>query len=257
MINIQKTLDSFQPYVIGIRYIESVAVIDTVFKEGWVILENPKIVMTKGDESMNYYMVFSEHKNIGLDELLAHINKIIKFNIDRENKSDLLRAKVIELKEVFKKNSLARLKDLSFTFKEQSIDSDLDSVDNLLNDTQIEEEEVIEEEIIENEAPYQEKQWVEPNIENNIDNPATFLDEHGNPIELTEEEKEILEEEARGQRNLQRANKPNAKPKGVELPPRNQQIKQPIVNNNYSDSDSDCSCDENEACGICINSKSL
>lgn len=255
MTNIQKTLDSFQPYVIGIRYIESVAVIDTVFKEGWVILENPKIVMTKGDESMNYYMIFSEHKNIGLDELLAHINKIIKVNIDRENKSDLLRAKVIELKEVFKKNPLARLKDLTFTFKEQSLDSDLDSVDNLLNDTQIEEEEVIEEEIIENEAPYQENQWVEPTQQNNVDNPATFLDEHGNPIELTEEEKEILEEEARGQRNFQRVNKLKTNPKGVELPPRNQQIRQPIVNNDYSDSE--CSCDENEACGICIHSKSL
>jgi hypothetical protein len=33
MSNIQKTLDSLQPYVIGIRYLEGTPLVDVVFKE--------------------------------------------------------------------------------------------------------------------------------------------------------------------------------------------------------------------------------
>ena len=81
MSNIQKTLDSLQPYVIGIRYLEGTPLVDVVFKEGWAVQEDPKIKMMKGNEEMNYYMLFSEVKGIGLDELLGFVDKTIKLNI--------------------------------------------------------------------------------------------------------------------------------------------------------------------------------
>ena len=37
MSNIQKTLDSLQPYVIGIRYLEGTALVDVVFKDEQVL----------------------------------------------------------------------------------------------------------------------------------------------------------------------------------------------------------------------------
>ena len=81
MSNIQKTLDSLQPYVIGIRYLEGMPVVDVVFKPEWSVQEDPRIKMMKGNDEVNYYMLFSEVKGIGLDELLGFVDKNIKLNI--------------------------------------------------------------------------------------------------------------------------------------------------------------------------------
>src|SRR5215831_2807093 len=102
MTKIQETLNSLQPYLIGIRYLEGTVLVDVVFKNGWSIIESSHIKAVKGDESLNYYMFFSESPNIGLDDLLANVRKIINFNLEREKKQELLNAKIIELKKLFK-----------------------------------------------------------------------------------------------------------------------------------------------------------
>ena len=101
-------------------------------------------------------------------------------------------------------------------------------------------EEVIEEEVIE-----------EAHVNN-----VPYLDENGQPIELTEEEKEMLEEEARAERNRQLVGKKKNNPivnaaKNVELPPKKKMV--------YSETDYDteCDCGPGEACGNCIDKKDL
>ena len=89
MSGIQKTLDALQPYVIGIRYEKGVVLVDAVFKEEWTILDDPKISKIKGDPSMNYYMIFSEIEGVGLDDLLAYVDRTIKLNQEREKKQTL------------------------------------------------------------------------------------------------------------------------------------------------------------------------
>ena len=37
MSKIQEMLDSLQPYVVGIRYLNGIQIVDAVFKEGWNI----------------------------------------------------------------------------------------------------------------------------------------------------------------------------------------------------------------------------
>ena len=86
MSNIQKTLDSLQPYVIGIRYLEGTPLVDAVFKEGWTVPEDPSVKKIKGNDELNYYMIFSETQGIGLDELLEYVAKTIKLNEEREKK---------------------------------------------------------------------------------------------------------------------------------------------------------------------------
>jgi len=66
-MNIQKTLDSLQPYVIGIRYLEGTPLVDAVFKEGWNVPDDPKIKKIKGNDDMNYFMLLSEIPGVGLD----------------------------------------------------------------------------------------------------------------------------------------------------------------------------------------------
>jgi hypothetical protein len=253
MSNIQKTLDSLQPYVIGIRYLEGkIPVVDAVFKEGWSILEDPKIEKAKGDESLNYYMIYSEKPGVGLDDLLTYVERVIKANQDREKKHDLLKAKVNELKELFKKHSLNKLTTLKFTFKEEEL------VPNL-NDFDVDIDEPLAPPVAPPVAPPSEQHFEEETIPNQPPQPETYLDENKQPIELTEEEMEILEEERRAERNRQAmANKQPAKPKPannmakkVELPPR----RKPEMAIADRDTDTDCDCGPNEACEKCIDSK--
>ena len=129
MANIQKTLDSLQPYVIGIRYLEGTPLVDAVFKEGWTVPEEPNIKRIKGNEEMNYFMIFSETNGVGLDELLGYVERTIKLNQEREKKHELLKAKVNELKEIFKKNSLSKLTRLKFSFVEEELVPNLNDFD--------------------------------------------------------------------------------------------------------------------------------
>ena len=227
MSNIQKTLDSLQPYVIGIRYLEGTPLVDAVFKEGWMVPEDPKVKKIRGNEEMNYYMLFSEVSGVGLDELLAYVKKTIDVNVEREKKHELLREKVGELKELFKKHSLDKLKRLKFNFSEEDLVPKLNDFDVDVDIDETYEEEVIETpqsniypENVE-EYPTSEEQ----EFETNQSIPA-YLDENGNPIELTEEELEMIEEEERAKRNIEmmKSKKQNDKLKNisskVELPPR-------------------------------------
>jgi hypothetical protein len=256
MSNIQKTLNALQPYVIGIRYLEGTALVDVVFTEGWVVSEEPKIKKVKGDEGMNYYMLFSEDPTIGLDELLASVEKTIKLNLEREKKHELLRLKVNELKELFKKTSLTKLNSLRFTFSDEDMIPNLNDFDidldeetiaptepNELNITEITEEVIFDETIDEvRETPE--------------DKLLAYLDEDGKAIELTEEERELIEEEQRAERNRKFTHSKkktiNNKPvRKVELPPR-KKMESAFAEMDY---DTECDCGPNDACSKCIDSK--
>lgn len=241
MSNIQKTLDALQPYVIGIRYLEGTPLVDVVFKDGWTIPEDPNVKKLKGNDELNYYMVFSEVNGIGLDELLMYVEKAIKLNQEREKKHDLLREKVNELKEVFKKNSLSKLSRLKFSFSDEDLVPKLDEFDIDME---------LSEPHVDNEIEPQ------PHIEEvAVATPSQYLDENRQPIELTEEDKEILAEEARAERNRQiltnKKQKQSSISKKVELPPK-RKIEMAISERDY---ESDCDCGENDACEKCIDKK--
>jgi len=224
MSSIQKTLDSLQPYVIGIRYLEGLPLVDTVFKDGWTVPEDSTITKVKGDEGMNYYMIYSEKKGVGIDELLSFVDKTIKLNLEREKKHELLRLKVEELKKLFKDNTLARLTRLKFTFTEEDIVPSLGEFD-LNIEEQIETEQIETEQIETEQEPviysaemidnmYSEEELASPTL-------PQYLDENGNPIQYTEEELEMMEEEARAERNRKLfKNKKNGMVSKIELPPR-------------------------------------
>jgi hypothetical protein len=226
MLSIQKTLELLQPYVIGIRYLDGLPLVDAVFKDGWTLSESGGIKKVRGNEELNYYMIFSEKEGIGLDELLNFVDITIKENIEREKKHELLKEKVNELKELFKKTSLIKLKRLKFDFIDEDLVPDLNDFD-LTEKT----EEVKE---------------IEP-----VEDPVLKADES----EYSDEEAEILEEEIRADnfRKLQESKKNNSQLKNiknkVELPPKK---------NYESDVDvitKECNCGPNEACGKCIENK--
>jgi hypothetical protein len=192
-------------------------------------------------------MLYSETQNVGLDDLLAYVDKVIKLNLEREKKHELLRLKVNELKEVFKNNTLSKLTRLKFSFAEEELIGNLNDFDINIDDEMEPIDHVFEEETIEESTPIH---------QNTITNPSQFLDENGNPIELSEEEREILEEEARAERNMKairNKQKPRVQTKiqsKVELPPKRKT--EMVLSESY---DTDCDCGPEEACDKCIDSK--
>ena len=251
MSNIQKTLDSLQPYVIGIRYLEGTPLVDAVFKDGWNVPEDSNIKKVKGDDGLNYYMIFSEVKGIGLDELLNYVDKTIKLNLEREKKHDLLRTKVNELKEIFKKHSLVKLQRLNFTFSDEELVPNLNDFDI---DIDIDDEEPIVPKL---ESIVEEEYYEEPTELITPTEHVAFIDENGKPIEMTEEELELLAEEARAERNMKAMNakKQNSnvtnQSKKIELPPK-RKVEMVMDNNEY---ETDCDCGDGDACEKCIDSK--
>ena len=232
MANIQATLNSLQPYLIGIRYLEGTPLIDVIFKDGWILLEDPLIKKMKGNDDLNYYMIFTEEQNLGLDDLIKYVESTIKLNQEREKKHELLKEKVNELKDLFKKNSLTKLKKLKFIFNED-IEDEVLLPD--LNDFDTEE--------------------IEDSSNTIVEEPNTTISplEQQLTQELTEEEKEILEEEARAERNRKLIQNRKQTPSKIELPPKpKKEMLVNVTDNGYS---GECECDENEACEKCIDRK--
>ena len=145
---------------------------------------------------------------------------------------------------------------MKFTFSGDDLVPKLEEfeVEDLISETPIEED-IIEETIVPIQPPVTKipakapvKAQVAP-VET-----VEYVDENNQPIPLTEEDREMMEEEARAERNRQIYAKPNAKPKvssiatKVELPPK-RKIQTAIT------AQTDCDCGPNEACDKCIDSK--
>ena len=158
MSNIQERLDSLQPHIKGIRYVQGVQVVDAVFKNGWTIPESDVIKKDLIEEEGNYYVFYTEKKGVTFDDLLEYIEGIISINIEREKKNELFKTKVKELQEIFKSNTLSKLKLFKFKFDEPDLMTSLNSInidsDNVVNDikekieTTAEVEKEIKEEVI-------------------------------------------------------------------------------------------------------------
>ncbi len=240
-MKLQDTLNALKPYVIGVRYHENtLMVVDTVFKDNWVLPESATVRKMKGDDTLNYYMIYSELPDIGVDELLAYVDLVIKANVEREKKFDLLKDKIAELKEVFKKTPLSKLKSLKFSFNEETMEDDINI--NELDDI----DEPVQPELQPELQP--EQSYVVDDITEET------INETPPDVNLSEEDLEILEEERRAEnfRQYQANQKLNGRVKEiatVELPPK-KSIQSMI-------SDSDCECGEYEACSKCMDKKDL
>lgn len=251
-MSIEKTLASLQPYVIGIRYLDGEPLIDAVFKEGWNVPDDPKIKKIKGSEEMNYFMLMSEVKDeVGVDALLGFVDRTIKLNIEREKKHDLLKSKFNELKDIFKKNPLEKLKNLKFVFGEEDMVPPLNDfdMDDAFDEEEIQPQPLLSEKLV----PEQFNE--EPITSQGPIDQMAYVDEEGNEIPLSQEDLEIIAEEARAEKNRQflesksKKNETRKIAKNVELPPKRKAVLETTIDSPF------CECGPDEACGRCIDSK--
>lgn len=134
-MSIQEKLNSLRPYVIGIRYINDMPVVDAKLKDNWSLLKNDKIKKIQDDNDPTHLIfVPAEEEGLEIDDVLGYVEQVINYNRENERKHELLQQKVQELKEVFRANSFEDLQNLKFVVKEEEYKSDdLLGADNLVD----------------------------------------------------------------------------------------------------------------------------
>ncbi len=118
-------------YLRSVRFIKDHVSFDMIFPKRWEIKKEykDKVDMIENESSdveskvISFVSEVSEEK---INDIENTITKIIKYNIEREEKEKLFRYKVQELKEIFSKQKLDNLKNLKF---------DVDEISSLLNNT--------------------------------------------------------------------------------------------------------------------------
>jgi hypothetical protein len=107
-------LNEMRPYVTGIRFVKDLPVVDVVLLEGWDMFESDTVSYKLSSNNKNYFMVFSQENGGTIDRVIEHVQFVIDFNIEKENKLTLLKAKIEELKFLFSEKSLHELEKLRF-----------------------------------------------------------------------------------------------------------------------------------------------
>lgn len=236
MSKIQEMLDSLQPYVVGIRYLNGIQIVDAVFKEGWNIPNSDVIKKEFVDKSQNYYMFYTEKEGSTIDDLLTYVEGIIAINIEREKKYILLKSKVEELKKLFKEKSLNELEELKFSFNKPGVMPSLGDMDNFdLKDG------VVEETVKKEDKPTVKdtKDTQTPKKKNNLESIIEGLDG-----KLNDNFKHPLGQD-------KPSNLTNAKGQKIELPPKNGKI----VLEEYKEPEIICKCGKGDICPACEEEK--
>lgn len=121
---IQKRIDLLKPYFKGIKVAEDYKIVEFNLKKSWVIPKNAEIDVQqkpiKESSNILYNMFYTDSKSF--DQLLDYVeNEIINYNLEIEQKEELLRMKVEELKRVFEVKNLDELNSLKFITEDNSL----------------------------------------------------------------------------------------------------------------------------------------
>jgi hypothetical protein len=117
---LQEKLSELRPYVTGIRFVKDLPVVDVLLMENWDMFESESITYKPSNNNNNYFMVFPKNSEDSIDNVLDHVEYVIDFNVEKENKLSLLKAKIEELKYLFSDKPLKELERLKFVI--ESID---------------------------------------------------------------------------------------------------------------------------------------
>jgi hypothetical protein len=120
-MSIFKELNPFINYLKQIRKLEDYLVFDMSFPVNWKIqkkyIVEDKFVnygtQTDGTVLLSFISTYNE---IEINNTKSNILGIIKYNLEREEKERLLDIKIVELRNMFEKQTLENLKSLKFDF---------------------------------------------------------------------------------------------------------------------------------------------
>jgi hypothetical protein len=138
---IEKRINKILPYFKGLKVTDTYKVVELHLKKSWVIIEDEKLDIhtqskeVKENSNVYYHIFYSDTESF--DDMLDYIeNGIINYNLEIEEKENLLRAKVEELKRVFESKTLDELNKLKFTTEEESLKLNSKKVNNTKKETE-------------------------------------------------------------------------------------------------------------------------
>ena len=119
------------PYLQSVRKLKNYLSFDVHFPTTWKIpkqfVNEHKVV--EQDSKLDGHRLISfvsEISETSVADTTSDIQNIIKYNLDREEKDKLFQTKVNELKTIFEKQNLNKLKNLVFDYKSERITLDDD-----------------------------------------------------------------------------------------------------------------------------------
>jgi hypothetical protein len=117
-----KEFQHLYPYIQSVRKLKTYLSFDIEFPLTWKILKrhvNDKNVIE--NESLNsetrHFSFVCEFTEGAVDDIIKSITDIIQYNKDKEEKERLFNSKVEELKNIFEKQRLDNLQNLTFLFE--------------------------------------------------------------------------------------------------------------------------------------------
>lgn len=115
-------IETTSSYLKSVRILKNYVTFDMIFPQTWMLLkkspENIEILQnTDKDGSVITSFVCVNNSSL-IDVIESTIQKIVKTNIEREEKEKLFKNKVQELKQIFEKENLENLKALKFDLEE-------------------------------------------------------------------------------------------------------------------------------------------
>ena len=119
------------PYLQSVRKLKNYLSFDVHFPTTWKIPKkfvNEQKVVEQDSKLDGYRLIsfVSEISESSVADTTSDIQNIIKYNLEREEKDKLFQTKVNELKTIFEKQNLSKLKNLIFDYKSERITLDDD-----------------------------------------------------------------------------------------------------------------------------------
>ena len=133
MIDVYKNIDKYKDYFHSIRLHDSIFLFDLKLLAGWEVKNVLSTVVTStqikvNDKSDTHVLItfYCPFESEGVEMLIKDVDRVIKWNKDREEKDNLLNMKIIELQKVFESNNIDSLRSINFDFNKQQGEINLD-----------------------------------------------------------------------------------------------------------------------------------
>ena len=107
-------------YFRGIEYFNDALIVKVNFPARWQVYPSidGNIKPAKSDNAVGEYFYYGDMNKVSLDDIFGLIEETIEANKDAELKIQFLNEKVIELKELFKREPYERLSRLKFVIED-------------------------------------------------------------------------------------------------------------------------------------------
>ncbi len=126
-MSLYKEFSTLFPYLQSVRKLKNYLSFDLSIPTTWKLpkkfVDEEKIMEQESKIDGHRLISFvTEISEDAVEKNTDNIQNIIKYNLEREEKDRLFQTKVAELKTIFEKQSLSKLKNLSFELKTEKIE---------------------------------------------------------------------------------------------------------------------------------------